>query len=259
MHLIFLDLKHCFGFFRSTYLKPAILGLLIFVIAVVNSGSLSLAQDVGQTYYLKSDKPFGSPYGEWIINYWNWWANLPEKISPISHNYSCFVHDDGKSVYLVDVLTIGHDIKYSCEIPSNRSIFVPIVTTEYDNGLADYRKANDAKLIGDATKDNDGATFKFSLDGQEIPQKTLEDLRTSSPYWNITIVPDNQFSGPGGEPPGTWRAIAEGYYIILKPLNPGNHTINYEAKSISSLSSAKGVYNLVVNSSLDKAVTTPRS
>jgi hypothetical protein len=31
------------------------------------------------------------------------------------------------------------------------------------------------------------------------------------------------------EKPGTYKGIAEGYYLFLKPLETGNHTLYYEA------------------------------
>ena len=45
--------------------------------------------------------------------------------------------------------------------------------------------------------------------------------------FNITIPPDTHFTG--GKP-GTWRAGSQGWWVFLKPLPPGEHTIYYNVR-----------------------------
>ena len=48
-----------------------------------------------------------------------------------------------------------------------------------------------------------------------------------SDFFNITL-PEHNLWGEK-EVPGTYKGITEGYFLLLNPLPPGNHTLYYEA------------------------------
>ena len=69
-------------------------------------------------------------------------------------------------------------------------------------------------------------------------------FRFDSPLFTITFAPNNGF----GVPAGTGSAVADGYWVLVKPLAVGKHTINFRGKAVFPDSKFKvGVhYNLTV-------------
>jgi hypothetical protein len=210
------------------------------------------AQDFGSIFYTPKDTPLGVPYGDWIKEYWDWWANYPMSQTPAEHKgrYQCFLNDIGNAIFLVDPLKMNVEETYSCNVPFGKPIFFSLVTSEYDTGVDGYEKATDKELLDSAKHDDDSNSFKLTVDGNIIPTEFIKSLRTESPFWNITIVPGNHYDSV----PGIFRAVAEGFYIFLKPLSPGSHIVSYEASSPKPAPQVSAVgkitYNLFVNSSL---------
>jgi hypothetical protein len=217
---------------------------------LVHFAKLTYAQDFKSLFYTPSDKPFGIPYSEWIIKYWNWWDNVPSAESPSEHpeKYNCFVHEVDNVTFLVDPLKMNTEKTYACNIPSSMSIFFSLVTSEYDTGIDGFEHAKDSELVDSAKKDDDSNAFKLTVDGKVIPAEFIRSLRAESPFWNVTITKGNHYDSK----PGTFRAVAEGFYIFLKPMPSGSHQIIYEASSPKSdlqvSPGGKITYNLLVNS-----------
>lgn len=59
-----------------------------------------------------------------------------------------------------------------------------------------------------------------TLDGKPI--ENLDKSRSETSFFNITIVKDNIFDVP----PGTYKSTADGFFVFLKPLSPGNHDLH---------------------------------
>ena len=64
------------------------------------------------------------------------------------------------------------------------------------------------------------------IDGYEV--KNPEQYRIDSPSggFQFTAVEDN----PVGIPPGNGTGVSDGFWILLKPLKPGEHTITFSGK-----------------------------
>jgi len=59
------------------------------------------------------------------------------------------------------------------------------------------------------------------IDG--TPVADLTKFRVSSPVFTFTAAIGNVF----GIPPGTTRSVADGYWVLMRPLPPGSHTISF--------------------------------
>ena len=62
------------------------------------------------------------------------------------------------------------------------------------------------------------------IDGQEIPKIELEKYRVQSPPFNFTLPKNNILGLPANV---TTVAISDGNWVFIKPLNPGNHEIEF--------------------------------
>jgi hypothetical protein len=64
----------------------------------------------------------------------------------------------------------------------------------------------------------------LSVDGREF--KELEKYRVHSRAFNFTLPQDPWLPGK----PGPSSAVSDGYWVILEPLPPGSHEINFKAR-----------------------------
>jgi hypothetical protein len=70
-------------------------------------------------------------------------------------------------------------------------------------------------------------TLQVTVDGKNIKQ--LWKYRVQSPVFDITLPDDNII----GLPPGKGASVSDGYWLMLEPLSPGDHTIHYEGAFVS--------------------------
>jgi hypothetical protein len=86
----------------------------------------------------------------------------------------------------------------------------------------------ESDLISRAKKDiDDISSMQAIIDGEII--NGLSRYRVMSPIFEFTFPEDNVV----GAKAGASKGISDGYWIFLKPLNPGKHTV-YASGSCSS-------------------------
>lgn len=68
----------------------------------------------------------------------------------------------------------------------------------------------------------DTSTLTATVDGQPVPATAF---RFQSTAYTLTAVDGNPF----GVPTGTGLSVADGYYLLLRPLPAGFHTVDVHA------------------------------
>jgi hypothetical protein len=175
------------------------------------------AQGNNSAVYSKDSTPFGVPYKEWIERWWQWNVAIPTSQHP-RDNYTaekCTANQNGPVWYIPDILT-GKEER-TCTIPEGKAIMVPLLTGECDT--SDPASQSDADLRQCSTAGDEYGAISATLDGQKI--ENLDSYRTATDFFNITAVKGNIFDSPAG----TYRAIADGFFVFLKPLSLGNHEL----------------------------------
>ena len=86
---------------------------------------------------------------------------------------------------------------------------------------------------------NDHATHEILIDGKKV--ENIDQYRVTTDFFNMTIADGNMF----GFPPGTYRSLLDGTWLMLKPLPPGNHTI--ETKIVQIMPPGQEQDNLDIN------------
>ena len=114
------------------------------------------------------------------------------------------------------------EAKYTCTIPSGHAILIPISPGECNSN--ERHSESEALLLKCATEGNNHAKFKVSVDGVLI-FNGLDNNHAVSRFFNMTIPEDNVF----GFKPGTFKAVTSGYFLFLKPLSLGQHTVDIAA------------------------------
>jgi hypothetical protein len=214
------------------------------VLTLVAAGSLLnpaivpvSAQNESSPLYPTNSAPFGVPYKEWIVRWWQWDMAIPVDKHP-NTDYTpekCGIgqNDTSPVWYLAQPFTEEQQAERTCTIPKDKAIIMALLSGECD--LSDPRMTSDAVLKQCATEGNDFGTIQVLLDGVDL-KYNMNQNRVMSDFFNITLPENNIFSSPAG----TFRAIVEGFFLFLKPLTPGEHELKFK---VSVLNPTKTEYN----------------
>jgi hypothetical protein len=188
----------------------AVLGLV-----VAPARAASTVVQPGQTFA-------GAGYGEWSARWWQWaFALSGTNAFTDPSGAACGVGQSGRVWFLGG--QFGQETSPTCTVPPGVGALVPVVNGECSslegNGATDQELADCAAGQMNAV---DTTTLTARVDGQAVD---ATGFRFATPAFGITAVADNPF----GVPPGTGRSVADGYYLLLRPLSVGRHTIDVHA------------------------------
>lgn len=141
------------------------------------------------------------------------------------HLEKCPVGEYGQVSFLTGALQ--GDSHYTCDIPPRHAILIPISPGECNSN--ERHSESEAILLKCATEGNKHATFKVAVDG--VPVTGLEHNHAVSRFFNMTIPGDNAFNFKAG----TFKAVASGYFVFIKSLPSGQHTVDIVASNIDPI------------------------
>jgi hypothetical protein len=173
----------------------------------------------GLELFVPNSRPFGRTYPEWTTKWWQWVLSIAKTENPLvdENGKNCTINQSGPVWFLAGTLQ-GHEER-SCTIPTDKVILFPVINVE----------ASAAE--GDGTTEEElAACVKFEMDqitnmramigGTDINE--LKRYRIQSPLFNMTLPADNVL----GLPAQTTKMMSEGYWLFLKPLEPGKYDLN---------------------------------
>ncbi len=172
----------------------------------------------------------GMKYSEWAGEWWKWTASIPTSMDPVADTTGEFA-DVGQSgsVWFLAGSWGETGVVRTVTIPSDKWLFLPILNTGWVN----------IEVLGDAPWSPDQRAYAWSVTlpfleadhelSCEIDGDSVSDLES---YWvatadgdeyMMTYPEDNYF----GIPAFTYGpSIDAGYYLMLRPLSAGEHTIH---------------------------------
>jgi hypothetical protein len=175
------------------------------------------------------------PDGLLTADWWNWVIAIPSGINPLLDKTgdNCDVNQQGPVWYLVGTpgdtevgnLTTG-DAERDCVIPEGKKILFPIINT-FCSELNDQISGPQVEEgLRQCAENNINAVdiLEASIDGKNITN--FEKFRVQSPLFTITIPEDNAF-GITNFTDIPQKAISDGYWVEVKGLDPGEHTIEF--------------------------------
>jgi len=179
-----------------------------------------------------TQKYAGKTYGQWSAAWWQWAANISEPNSPVTDKTGadCAVNQTGPVWFLAG--TTGGSATRRCTIPADKAILVPIINAECSTVEDDGTTKAELRACAKDLMDHVTAT-SASVDGTAIDLGPVSKgrFRFQSPLFTITFAPDNGFY-PDGSVAGTGKAVADGFWVMVKPLSEGRHTIDFQGTAV---------------------------
>lgn len=216
--------------------------LISMVAAIMLAPIFSLGLSYGQEsssqpkIFLPGSSPYGIPFKQWVGKWWQWYVSVPKTESPNHPDYpnhiakvNCAIRQNASSpiFFLFTPLVDEPSPDRTCDVPKDKAILLPIISGEADNGDPEQADKSDQGMSQTAKAGNDYGAISIKLDNTKLNFNEDPKFRAMSDFFNITLPEHNLWEEK--EKPGTYKGITEGYFLLLNPLTPGNHTLYYEA------------------------------
>ena len=183
-----------------------------------------LAQNVNPGIAPPQSKLRGLTLGEWSARWWKWALETPTSLNPLidTTGANCAVGQTGHVWFLAGTLDTGDPVVRTCTIQTGTSLFFPAVNAfcvAEGDGSLEAQRACAAAFLAEVT------SIEVEIDGVSV--NALQSYRAQSPAFDLTLPSDNIFGAPAGLYAPT---AADGFYLIVRPLPPGEHTIHIRAE-----------------------------
>jgi hypothetical protein len=216
---------------------------MILVLAISSLTTFTYADSINPGVFSKDSAPYGIPYGDWLAKWWQWTFSIPTVQHP-RDAYTpekCALNQEGPVWFLADQL--GGREERTCTIPAGKAIFVPLLVGECDYSMPDVKSDQDLRRC--AMAGNEYGVIEATVDGVKL--KSLEQYRTQSGFFNITIPEDNIYNSRAG----TFRALTDGFFVFLEPLPPGKHDVHLKVSVLNPIEqqynyNADWTYHLII-------------
>jgi len=212
----------------------ALLGSTFFIL-------VGLSSAYGVDFYSTNDQPFGVPKDVWMSKWWTWWI-IPTIDEATPKPNGCLINNMSSVVFLMDTGVSGRPHQ-ACEISSTQGIMIPLWTAFFEDSAPEYnnytyeqlskaaREVGDLGAITSLVKVDSKPVAKLdvvsSVRGGALDYKINSMDNVTELYskgFNITIPEDTHLPDQNT---GTWRSGAHGWFVFMKPLPPGDHTVSY--------------------------------
>ncbi len=165
--------------------------------------------------------------------WWQWVSSLnnitdPNPFTDLGQS-GCDVglQDDGRLLFLVGSAKDPETgfVEHECGVKQGTSILFPIVNVLCDDleGPPFFGATEQEQRICANNFINNASSLHANIDGYEV--KDPEQYRIDSPAggFEFTAISGN----PVSIPPGNGTGVSDGFWILLKPFKPGEHTISF--------------------------------
>lgn len=211
----------------------------LLLVSLVTGATTLMATDTTPGVAPPNSNPLGTSYARWGAAWWQWVFSLhaTSPLNPLlaTGTVDCSYGQAGQ-VWFLTGSNVSGTITRSCTVPTGTWLFFPVFNAWADN-VAVVPPVSLDTLIAEAAAFANARELHASIDG--VPVKNLFGYRAAYAPFSYTVpATDNmlQYFGanvPGSDWPTTFifPAASDGYYLMLEPLTPGSHTINFGGTS----------------------------
>ena len=176
---------------------------------------------------LADPQPYGTSRTKWTEKWWLWLHSIPKPVNPANDmtGEQCARNQIEPNMWFL-AGTFGKLVKRTCLVPSKRAFLFPIINSVHllSESLS-FKSESDleAKVKKEA---NNVTEMNLTIDGLQLLD--LKKHRIHTRAFDIILPEDNIW----GVKSGKTRAAADGYWIFLRPLSHGRHTIEFFGKDL---------------------------
>lgn len=220
--------------------------------AVAGSQDASIAEDRGNTdskVFLPNERPFGRTYAEWTVSWMQRFMSFNCAQNPFANPEYALFNQRGPVCFLAGLSEEGAEVKLS--IPHGKAILFPLVNYINDYPCPDpaFGPAPGQKLEaflreGALSVLADVRDLSVEIDGEPVCH--LDAYQFTSGLFSFTGNPELAACFDVCVTGTPQKAVTSGYYLMLKPLPKGLHTVHYHV-AIPALNSVQdGTYHFIV-------------
>ncbi len=166
----------------------------------------------------------GQTLQQFAVHWWTWIYSIPrDKVSPVidPDGKSCGYNQAGDVWFLAG--SPGDDLRYvrDCTIPKGKHIFFPVFTL-----ISKSKPICSSAQIHAEIEPDRLLSVEVTLDNKIIPDP--RKFRAKSPgCFRLKGYIQSRYESMGIYPVAT-----DGYWILLKPLEPGTHTLRFKVQYV---------------------------
>jgi hypothetical protein len=219
---------------KTRSVRPALLNaaaLAMVLTLALTSAALAQTSD-NSLVFPPTDSPFGMTYTDWSVAWWQWALARHFDGHPfIDPGFDCNGPNNGQSgpVWFLALSQLQRpEFERSCTIPANTAVFIGLVNVECSSLEEPFPNGTGGQTVQEQTACADffadhivvnRRTPFCEIDGETVAN--LGSFRFPSPQFTFTAPTPWIFGELGGH--GT--AVSDGYFLMLKPLSTGTHTL----------------------------------
>jgi hypothetical protein len=183
-------------------------------------------------------RPYGKSQAEWAAEWWKHMFSFDCENFPITDEDGSNPGFDLNSPVLFLAGNFDGSTIRTVTVPHGKALFFPIIngawfyspcygSDEEDEAFANGTLEEYIMSIYDPVLGGDGISLSASLDG--IAFNNLKDYRFTSGLFDLNTNPDlaNCLEDPCLAE-SNFVSLTDGYWLMLKPLSRGQHTLNFQ-------------------------------
>lgn len=204
----------------------------VHTLAVAGQGNPGIAN-------INSSITIPQKYPDLGAEWWQWALQAPATDTPLfDDGTKCRVGQQGPVWFLAGTLGSGDpttQTERDCDVPNGKEIFFPVINAVYLGFINDPQEQRTADFVRSAANFCDRNTIRnlsVMIDGMQVKQPTKYYTSSDqSPIFQIQLPTDNLLVATTAEVPELMLSPSahQGFYIYVKPLSPGLHTIEWTA------------------------------
>lgn len=161
---------------------------------------------------------------EYANMWWQWTNTMGKKESPVIDRAGdkCGVNQSGNVWFLAGGYG-SSKISRKCVIPEGKHIFFPIINMAY--WPRQGRTITCERVKKGAALNNDNLLLiNAELDGNQIPEVSKYRIKSDKCFDLLGLIPKKLNA------PKIFPSATDGYWLMLKPLTKGKHTLKFSAQ-----------------------------
>lgn len=171
---------------------------------------------------------YGQSYGEWVVDWWQWVLGIPADRNPLTDATGEFAGENQHGPVWFVAGTFGDSVERSYKVPAGKALFVPVFNWIFGAGAFDCDPSNPGVTcvvcdLQDLAAANTAAADVLEVFIDGVAVQNIRRYEASSPGPFAVRYPENSVVGlPAGR---YFPNVADGYWLMLKPLSPGPHEL----------------------------------